>query len=109
MTCCCSVTDYDPATFHRAVTRTARKRHVCCECSEAIEPGETYEDVTALWEPCFKGDRPKIQNFKTCRLCLLIRRDYFCDGWLYEGMREMLQECIGFDYVTGPYGDEEED
>lgn len=32
--------------------------------------------------------------FKTCVDCLSIRTEFFCDGFLYEGMKEALVEHL---------------
>ena len=83
---------------------TARKRHVCCECGEHIEPGERYEYVAGMWE----GD---FCVYKTCFACLKIRNLYCPDGFTYGWLRETIWECLGFDYTTGEVAEwaEEED
>ena len=42
--------------------RTARKQHICCECSEQIQPGERYEYIFSVFED-------EAQTFKTCAFC----------------------------------------
>jgi len=37
--------DGEAAEVYESNTRTARKEHWCCECDEAIQPGQRYEDV----------------------------------------------------------------
>lgn len=80
-------TNYDLPSFHRAKLQIARKEHACCECRRTISLGEKYEYVTGLWEGRF-------DVFKTCADCLSIRRQFFCDGWQYLGMKEMLWEHL---------------
>lgn len=98
--CCCYIDDVEPNDVHREVTRTARIGHKCTECGDAIEPGEKYEHVTLLNDGYWS-------TYKTCRLCLRIRADFFCGGWYYGNMRDDLLECIGFDYVDGPGEDDD--
>lgn len=102
--CCCSVMDdyYEVAQFHKSELRRARKEHACSECGESIQPGEQYEHVTAMWDA-------GINTFKTCSFCLKIRRDFFPCGWYYEGLRDLFQECMGFDYTRLPEHDPDED
>lgn len=52
--------------FQTEATPTARKRHLCCECSGRIEPGQPYSLVSGCW----KGD---MDLFKTCMPCLEVR------------------------------------
>ena len=62
----CYCDDYEPATMYVATLRTARKAHKCYECHKAINPGEQYEHLVAVWA----GD---IQTAKTCWRCLDLR------------------------------------
>lgn len=63
--------------------RKARKLHKCCECHQEINPGETYEHVTGLWDGAWS-------SFKTCAICVRIRDDLFPCGYEYEGLAENL-------------------
>ena len=89
MDCSCVYTDYgEPLPeFHKAKIQMAKKNHKCCECKRTILPFEKYEYVSGMWE----GD---FLIFKTCIDCLDIRKEFFCDGWLYEGMKEALWEHL---------------
>ena len=84
---CIYVDDYDTADFHKSVKRKAIKEHKCCECGRTIERGEIYEYVSAKYDG-------RIDTFKTCLDCLSIRDVFFCNGWLYEGMKEALWEHL---------------
>lgn len=104
--CDCSANLYDaprPRFIHEKIVR-ARKNHTCCECREIIRPGEQYERTRGKWEH-------GLDEFKTCLPCTRIRRDYCPCGWIYEGLRVAIWECLGIDYVYGadPDGWEEED
>ena len=73
--------------------KRSRTEHVCCECGETIPVGSPYERIRGLvsgkWETSI-----------TCWPCALIRGDYGC----YVGtLREDIEYCLGFDYVTGEY------
>lgn len=77
----------------KVTVRRAKKEYRCCECGEAIQPGEKYEYVWGVWEG-------KQSIYRTCDTCRRIRND-FCCSWIYGGLRDALRECLGFDYVTG--------
>lgn len=99
--CICSW-DYDPADVYNEKIQKARKKHTCCECGEAIQPGEKYQYAAGLWEGHW-------EHFKTCTPCLRIRKDVCCDGFIFGELREAIGEAYGFDYVTGDYGDDDEE
>lgn len=92
----CICLDYDngPDVWSDPI-RTARKAHKCCECGAEISPGEKYEDYNG----CYEGSW---SNYKTCWLCLAIRRDFFKCGWRFTGLREDFREAHGWDYIDGP-------
>jgi hypothetical protein len=87
--CSCVYVDYgDPMPeFYTTRKPTAKKEHKCCECHRTIKPSEKYEYVSGLWEKNFL-------ILKTCSDCLSIRNEFFCEGWLYEDMKEALQEHL---------------
>ena len=91
--CACDV-DYEGASFFSEKWRKARIAHICCECGEPILPGTRYEDVVGLWDGSF-------DTFKTCNPCHSIRSTYCGRGWIFGELREVIGECLGFDYVTG--------
>jgi hypothetical protein len=88
--CCCSIDpdSYEQAEAIRVKHVKARKDHECIECGAKIHRGETYEYVSGIWE-----GRPS--SFKTCLICVRIRDDLCCDGFLYGGLSEALWECLG--------------
>jgi hypothetical protein len=90
--CCCY--DYDPPEFYRAVIRTARHAHRCCECGEEIAPGRKYECVTGKWDG-------RLDSFKTCARCVNVRTDFFKCGFLHGGLVESFFDCYDFDYREG--------
>lgn len=47
---------------YRETPRTARKRHTCCECMAAIDPGERYASIGVVWEGT-------AETFKLCAFC----------------------------------------
>ncbi|MBW2672482.1 MAG: hypothetical protein JRD89_03580 [Deltaproteobacteria bacterium] len=101
MTCDCSVdVDCGPRCSSEK-TRTARKQHRCIECLEPIEPGERYVNE---WGLDYEGDP---YSYHTCVLCHRIRRHYCPSGWFWGMLAEHLEDCIGFNYLTGP--DDEDD
>lgn len=64
--CYCDFDGYVIA-YNRAI-RTARKEHKCYECGRKIEPGNGYENVSAIWE---RGE--PWQTVKTCGNCVNLR------------------------------------
>lgn len=88
------------------ITRTARKQHECCECDDTIEPGDQYEHAKGLWDGSW-------DEFRTCRICAAIRRD-FCNGFIYGTLWESMRETHGLgpdvvydDWDGHDYTDEE--
>jgi len=93
MECSCECPDdLDLPECIRALHRTARKEHICCECGDKIPPGARYEHIRGLWDGHW-------MDFKTCTICERIRDD-LCPGML-GGLRQHILECLGLDYVTG--------
>ena len=84
---CVYVDEYSAPDMYRSMMRVARKSHLCCECGKTINPKETYEYVSGMWEGEF-------DNHKTCLVCVEIRNIFFCDGWLFESLYEFLTEHI---------------
>ena len=96
MECSC-YSDYgecgDVPSFSAETWHTARTHHTCCECSETIVTGRRYERAVGVYDG-------RWETYKTCEPCVRIRRDY-CYYWIYGELVEVIQECLGFNYVTG--------
>lgn len=58
----CFSYDIGPPSVFRETHRTARKRHICCECGLPILPGERYQEYFGIWE-----GRPETK--RTCAVC----------------------------------------
>lgn len=97
--CACDYADETYQVWWQDVV-TARKQHVCCECGETIEPGQKYESYRGLYDGYFN-------THKTCIPCRDIR-DSLCSSWMFETLREVVFECMGFDYVTGETIDDDD-
>lgn len=79
--------DGDGPSFYVTATKTARKNHICCECKEAIRPGDNYENITGRWD--------EIETFKTCLPCVAIREAFSCDGtWLFGSLWSDMREYV---------------
>lgn len=95
VSCACSCEgDVDGVDVYEARWRTARKRHRCCECDETIAPGQRYEYASM----CFDGGWG---HAKTCETCVRIRTDLCGSCFCHGGLREIIWDCLGFDYLTG--------
>lgn len=72
--CDVSLDDYDgdEAAFYNEAYVKARKAHVCHECREAIEKGQSYHRVTGKWD----GD---VCTYRFCRSCWEVMGE-FSDG-----------------------------
>ena len=99
ISCDCSVNVDEVAEFCNESYPKARKKHVCCECGEDIKKGQNYQLFTGKWEGEFGA-------FKTCMACAAIRKRYCPNGAVFEELRNHLIDCLGFDYIKVPEGDD---
>ena len=81
---CIFVDDGERSEFATRKMQVARKSHKCSECHREILPKEKYEHLRGKWDGV-------IDTYKTCLECLDIRNIFFCEGWIYGGMREYLR------------------
>jgi hypothetical protein len=94
MSCSCKIDvcgDYDTTGCVKAVTRKARKEHVCCECSCIIKKGEMYVYESGIWD-----GQP--DSYRFCVICKSIIDAFFCGyayGTLYEDLNNHLRELPG--------------
>ena len=103
MTCDCSADVDELPRCSNEATRTARKKHDCIECGDTIGPGEGYMHEWGIdSEGC-------PYCYRTCLPCHRIRTHYCPWGWYWGGLAEQLEDCIGFNYVTGPDPDQDDD
>lgn len=92
MNCDCSMEDGDSPECFSSEKVKAKKKYLCCECNEPINPGDHYFSDKGLW--CGEWGR-----YKTCIPCKSIRDDY-CDSYVYGSLRIAILECLGFDYTS---------
>lgn len=92
---CIGTDDYAASGFAQTALRTARRKHVCCECRRVIDPGEQYEIiVVGKWEGT-------IAQFKTCSECREIRNVFTCGkGWTFETLWDDMREIAFPDLTT---------
>lgn len=77
----------EPSEFFVEKLVKARKPHTCCECHDAIQPGETYQRITGMWDG-------QIDTYKTCLPCSRIRADYApCS--CFEFLDDEIAETLG--------------
>ena len=86
-----------PAIFESNEIK-ARKRHKCCECGRDINPGDTYEYCSGLWDG-------RWGHYKTCETCADIRESVsatICtnSGELYESYEYLVGQEVA-DRVFG--------
>jgi hypothetical protein len=84
----CVCMDYDGPEVCTEKTVKARKPHKCCECSDQINTGDSYELVRGRWEEDWA-------TYRTCQPCATIRADMFGCGFYYGGLAELLWDCHG--------------
>lgn len=100
MDCDCSLEGAgDENEYYTAQIRKARKPHICCECKGEIKPGTNYEHVT------LKSDG-SWDCFKTCEICLRIRKRFCSGGWFFGQLVDQVYCCVGINYVTGELNDD---
>lgn len=87
-TCACVPCDVDdPVTTLSEGDVRAAKEHVCIECRKPIVKGQVHRVETTLFEG-------KITRYRTCLDCYSLRKVFFCEGFYYHGLLEMLQEHV---------------
>lgn len=83
--------DYEPAEVYVQTPRLARKVHRCSECGKAIEKGEVYERVFAIWE----GDP---NDMPMCFHCLslieFVEASVPCFCWTHGNLHEDVRETV---------------
>lgn len=62
--CSCDFGGLDYPLVYHDEWRVARKEHKCCECLEAIKPGERYYIFVGIWDRSSSW-----KTFKTCKFC----------------------------------------
>lgn len=83
----CMIEMAEPWQVYEEKQVTARKPHACGECQRTIEPGERYEQTSALGDGSW-------QRYRTCRHCLAARAwlSAVCNGWIFGFVLEELEE-----------------
>ena len=99
ISCNCSVEIDEMAELCDESYPKARKEHICCECREVIKKGQKYQLFTGKWEGEFSA-------FKTCIACAAIRKHYCPNGAVFGELRNHLIDCLRFDYLEVPEGDD---
>lgn len=81
--CVCDL-DHAPAVWTERKVKSARKKHMCSECSSDIDIGESYTYVFAVYDDPF--------NLKFCDICKSKMDEYshlcWCVGSLWETIIE---------------------
>jgi len=67
--------------------RKAQKIHRCGECGRQILPKEEYEYTKGFWEGLW-------EVHKTCKDCLSIRDEFFCNNHIYGMVLEHLWDNV---------------
>jgi len=96
--------------------RELSKDRRCCECGETLRKGSmAFYTRGWMWDRDEEGeelegeeDPDTVSEDWTCKGCHAIRKDLYGGCIILGELREMLSECLGFDYVTGEYDEEDE-
>lgn len=83
--------DFEGPKLRNETTPVANKRHFCCECGSAIDPGEKYWRLDGLWD--------KFRAFKMCIICHQISTHAYRGG----------HDCIPFGCLYAVVGSDYED
>lgn len=78
----------EPWTLYQDKVRTARKEHVCGECSTPIQRGQQYFWGKGLYDRYWS-------EYRMCMDCKTGPADWLmdqCGGWLWHGVSEDLRE-----------------
>ena len=81
--------------FCKFTFRTAKKAHICCECSGAILPGEWYQHCVSVADG-------SAASFKTCGDCAELRDTLIAECGLYE---DEAPEFGGLHEIASEYPD----
>lgn len=100
--CDCSADHDEECRCYLPRRIVARKEHLCCECRVPIARGQRYLRETGI-DP--DGDP---FSYATCMPCAAIREHYCPKGWVWGGLAEQIEECIGWDYREDPPEDNDE-
>ncbi len=93
---CVEPSDSAPRVYGDSIV-VARKKHICCECRAAIQPGQRYEVVKGLWDGW--------ATYKTCEICAAVRDEYMACGSSFGKLWEHIHEAICLEGGVDEYGD----
>jgi hypothetical protein len=77
----------DEAAVYRERMVTARKPHACYECKFTIQPGQTYEYVTGMWDGTWSA-------YRFCAVCSEIGKALACDGRNFGNLWDEIHEHV---------------
>lgn len=94
----CYCDDGDRPIFYRKRdVQRARAVHTCLECNRAILPGESYEQVHAMWD---RHEGPRTVH--TCAWCMYLREwieaHVPCFCFMHGGLHELVGEELDNNY-----------
>lgn len=102
---CCSYFE-SPSVFN-VTRRRARKPHACCECGDAIQPGDTYIHSSGCWDghwdaysQCLACDA-WADALKAAMRAVPEACDCILFGQLWEAIGEWTSEELGYCPMTG--------
>ena len=95
--CMIDMLDGGSPTFHQEFV--ARREHLCGDCRRRIAPGERYTVAKGPYD----GQWWRAKQCDHCRMATkwLIRQ---CNGFLYEGVLEDLEEHWNEDWLLRSHG-----
>ena len=94
MSCYCDYDGEAPTVYRPKLITKARNPHKCYECHRKINPGESYENLFAIWD----GDA---STCCTCQHCLELRNYVVahvpCSCWTHGNMiEEVMRDANAF-------------
>jgi len=90
MECACVQVPMDDCStefWKERLVKSALKTHTCGECRRQIEIGESYLNISGVWDGSFYAH-------KLCSDCQSVVEAFFCNGYIFEQVWEALHEHI---------------
>lgn len=84
---CVFVDNTEVVTCLEQKIKKANRKYICVECGCIIEKGDKYEYYRSIYCNIF-------DTYKTCLDCLSVRKEFFCEGFEFYSMWDLVHEHI---------------